>query len=242
MHARTTVTTTVLTLALGAAMAEAQQVTLTPQIALGTLDQTAADPAFEARTLDQLQGLKGSTNETAYLLRKDRGPHQGRYAVFVTMPAGSGRSGLTYTRTFPSVTQYQLVGAEQLGTLPTVDVVAVHYIKVRPERAAAFEQFITQKLNPAVGNLRPDLRFLYYRGVGPAANQYITVVAITKASRDKYWPGGSDSDDLRAAFTPAVRELANELQTYFVDGTWGVNMVAQVYEAREWADWFVVTR
>jgi hypothetical protein len=161
--------------------------------------------------------------------------------------------GIQYARAFPTVTQYQLVGADGLGTLPTVDVVAVHYLSVRPERRAAFEQFITQKLNPAVGNLRPDLRFLYYKagvtaqpGAGGTVNvrapSYITVVAITKASRDKYWPGGSDSEDLKTAFTPEIRALAtDELQPYLVDGSFGVNMAAQIYEAREWADWFVVT-
>jgi hypothetical protein len=127
--------------------------------------------------------------------------------------------------------------------LPTVDVLAVHYIEVKPGQEAAFEKLVTEKLNPAVGNLRPDLRFLYYKGMsGPAAGSYITVVAITKASRDKYWPGGSDSDDLKTAFTPQIRALAtDELQPSLVENSFGVNMAAQIYEAREWADWFVVT-
>jgi hypothetical protein len=243
MHHRIAVTTAVLALALTASAAQAQNMTLTPQIGLGTLEQAAADPAFETRTATQLQGVKsaatGFTGEM-FLLRKDRGPHTGRYAVFVTAPAGSGRHIMGVQRAFPSVVQYTLVGADQLGALPSVDVLGVHYIKVKPGQQAAFDQFITQKLNPAVGNLRPDLRFLYYKAEsGPQAGSYITIVAITKASRDKYWPGGSDSDDLRAAFTPAVRALATELEPFFVEGTWGVNMVAQVYEAREWSDWFV---
>jgi hypothetical protein len=243
MHLRIAVTTAVLALALVGSAAEAQQMTLTPQIGLGTLAQADADPAFETRTLGQLQELKSNLGEQPYLLRKDRGPHAGRYAVFVTMPPGSGRTGIAYARAFPTVTQYQLLGADGLGPLPAVDVLGVHYIKVRPDRQAEFDRFAAEKLNPAVGNLRPDLRFLYYKGVaGPQAGGYITIIAITKASRDKYWPGGADSNDLKAAFTPEVQAVATELQPYLVEGTWGVNMAAQVYEAREWADWFVVER
>jgi hypothetical protein len=225
---------------LGATAAQAQQMALTPQIGLGTLEQATPDQAFETRTLAQLRDVKaaaqGFTGEML-LLRKDRGPHAGRYAVFVTAPAGSGRHISGAAQRFPSVKSYQLVGADKIGPLPTVDVLGVHYIKVQPGRQAAFDQFITDKLNPAVANLRPDLRFLYYKSPDGG---YITIIAITKASRDKYWPNGADSDDLKTAFTPAVRALANELQTYLVEGSWGVNMTAQVYEAKEWADWIVV--
>ena len=213
---------------------------LTPQIGLGTLEQAAPDPAFETATLARLGAVKsaaaGFTGEML-LLRKDRGPHAGRYAVFVTAPAGSGRHIFGVAQAFPAVQSYQLIGADKLGALPAVDVLGVHYIKVRPEKAAAFDTFVADKLNPAVGNLRPDLRFLYYKS---AAGGYVTIVAITRASRDKYWPNGSDSDDLKTAFTPAVKTLANDLETYLVDGTWGTGMTAQGYEAKEWADWIVV--
>ena len=62
----------------------------------------------------------------------------------------------------------------------------------------------------------------------------------TPTSRDKYWPNGSDSDELKAAFTPQVKTLANELQTYLVDGSFGTGMTAAVFESKEWADWVVV--
>lgn len=226
-------------------VAQAQQmtITLTPQIGLGTLAQAppATDPTFEATTLKQIGPLKPTSQAVGdvMLLRKDRGPHPGRYAIFVTAGPGEGRYVSSVSRTFPTVRSYQLIGADTIGPLPTVDVLAVHYIQVRPERAAAFDQFVTGKLNPAVANLRPDLRFLYYKSQDGG---YITVVGITKASRDKYWPGGSDSDDLKAAFTPAVRNLASELQTFLIDGSWGTGMTAQVYEAKDWADWIVVGR
>lgn len=224
--------------ALYCSSAQAQQITLTPQIGLGTLDQANPDPAFETSTAGRIDGAKSEAGSSvqAFLLRKDRGPHAGRYAVLVTAPAGAGRNIMPFARAFPSVRQYQLVGAQGLGTLPTVDVLGVHYFKVRPDRADAFDKFVAEKLNPAVGNLRPDLRFLYYK----SPEGYISIIAITKASRDKYWPSGADSDDLKAAFTPAIKVLATELQPYLVDGSFGTGMAAAVYESKEWADWFVV--
>jgi hypothetical protein len=242
MYARIAVSVAALTLSLAATTAQAQTMQLTPNIALATLDQQAADPAFEAKTLAEIQAVAATpraAGATAYLLRKDRGPHVGRYAVFVTMPQGAGGAGLAYTVPFPKLTAYQLIGANQLGPLPAVDVLGVHYIKVKPGQGPAFEKFVTDKMNAAVGNLRPDLRFLNYKGTD---GSYFTIIAITKASRDKYWPNGADSDVLKEAFTPAIRALAEELKPFLVDGSWGVNMVAQVYEAKEWADWFVVTR
>jgi hypothetical protein len=106
---------------------------------------------------------------------------------------------------------------------------------VQPGKGAAFEKFVTEKLNPAVGNLRPDLRLLYYKG--PAG--YVTVFGLTRASRDKYWPNGSDSDDLKAAFTPQIKALAKELETYLVPDSYGVGMTAEGFEAKDWADWAI---
>jgi hypothetical protein len=230
-------------LAMSAAVAHAQEVPLTPTVALGPLDQAATDAAFETRTLSRLGETKrtadagGSSGDTPYLLRKDRGPHPGQYAVLVTMPTAGARTGAAFVKALPGLRQYSLVGPASAGPLPTVDVVAVHYIKVKPGGTAAFDKFIADKLNPAVANLRPDLRFLYYRGDD---GTYITIVGLTRASRDKYWPKGADSDDLKAAFTPSVRALAGELETYLVADTWGTGMTAQGYEAKDWADWTIV--
>jgi hypothetical protein len=119
------------------------------------------------------------------------------------------------------------------------DILGIHYIKVRPDRREAFERFVAEKLHPAVANLRPDLRLLYYKAVsGLDAGSYITVFALTTESRDRYWPKGSDSDDVRAAFKP-VRGLTDELRMYLVEGSYatGDNMAAAVYESREWTDY-----
>ena len=121
-------------------------------------------------------------------------------------------------------------------------MLGIHYIKVRPDRREAFERFVAEKIHPAVGNLRPDLRLLYYKAVrGPDAGNYITVFALTRVSRDKYWPGGSDSDDLRAAFKP-VQGLTTELITYLVEGSalTDPKFAAAVYESREWSDFVLM--
>jgi hypothetical protein len=93
--------------------------------------------------------------------------------------------------------------------------------------------------------LRPDLRVLYYRAAkGADAGSYLALFALTKASRDKYWPGGSDSDDLRAAFSPAVKALTAELATYLVEGTYATDpkLAAAIYESREWTDFVLVSK
>ena len=93
-----------------------------------------------------------------------------------------------------------------------------------------------------MANLRPDLRLLYYKAVsGPEAGNYIALFALTRESRDKYWPGGSDSDELRKAFEP-VQPLTIELITYMVEGSalTDAKFAAAVFESRTWADFVLV--
>ena len=164
----------------------------------------------------------------------DRGSRKGQYATVTT---GDGKGNVP-----AGATEYRLLSPEKVGALPDVDVLGIHYIKVRPERREAFEQFVRDSIHPAVGNLRPDLRLLYYKATrGPEAGSYITIFALTRESRDKYWPGGSDSDDLRAAFKP-VQPLTKELNTYLVEGS-ALNdpkFAASVYESRDWSDFVLV--
>jgi hypothetical protein len=167
----------------------------------------------------------------------DRGGRKGQYLLVATPAAkagaapGGGRAS-----------EYRLLSPETAGTLPDIDVLGIHYIKVRPERADAFEQFVGRTLHPAVANLRPDLRLLYYKAVaGPDAGNYIALFALTRESRDKYWPGGSDSDDLREAFKP-VQPLTTELSTYLVEGSalTDPKFAAAVFESRTWTDFVLV--
>ena len=144
----------------------------------------------------------------------------------------------------PATSEYQLAGPSAAGAPPDVDVLGIHYLKVRPDRRDAFEKFVAGTLHPAVGSLRPDLRLLYYKAVrGPDAGSYITIFALTRESRDKYWPGGADSDVLRTAFAP-VKTHTKELLTYLVDGSalTDEKFAAAVYESRDWSDFVLVAQ
>jgi hypothetical protein len=197
------------------------------------------------------------------LLRADRGNRKGQYLLVWTTdtlarrkgyasasggspftPGLTGKVGEAGNSFAPFVSgdgrysEYHLLSPEKVGALPVVEILGIHYIKVRPDRREAFERFVAGTLHPAVGNLRPDLRLLYYKSVrGDDAGEYITVMALTIESRDKYWPKGSDSDAVRAAFGP-VRPLTTELSSYLVEGTFltGEKFAAPVFEAKEWTD------
>jgi len=202
--------------------------------------------ALENRVLNEVVPAASKTEPgwRFHVTRKDRGPHAGQYVLAWTADSktAGGRSvapkGLPAGSAFQT---YQLVGPDKVGPLPEVDVLAVHFHKVQPARRAEFDQFITNKLHSAVGNLRPDLRLLYYKPVGGNdPGGYITVFALTKASRDKYWPNGSDSEDLKTAIK-AAQALTEELKTYLVEGSYATgNLAAAVYESKDWGDWVVV--
>ena len=208
---------------------------------------------------------KATPGMEARLVKKDRGPRTGQYMIVwtsdtlarhkqyasasgdfpfstaVVAKAGDFRPAIApYVNGPGRYVEYQLVAPESVASpLPEVDVLGLHYARVRPDRRAAFDEFVAAKLHPAVANLRPDLRLLYYRPVrGEEPGAYLTVFALTMASRDKYWPKGADSDVLRATFTPAVKALAEELRTYLVEGAYATgNLAAAIYESKEWADW-----
>ena len=76
--------------------------------------------------------------------------------------------------------------------------------------------------------------------MAPLVRSDLTIFALTIASRDKYWPNGSDSDDLKAAFKP-VHPLTEELKNFLAEGSYATgNLAAAVFESREWADWVQV--
>lgn len=169
------------------------------------------------------------------LFQCDRGNRKGQSMTVWAGPAPGAPA---------QATEYRLLSPGTAGALPDVDVLGIHYIKVVPERREAFERFVGETLHPAVANLRPDLRLLYYRAErGPDAGSYIALFALTRQSRDKYWPGGADSDDLRAAFKP-VQVHTKELATYLVEGSalTDPKFAAAVFESRDWADFVLVPR
>jgi len=179
--------------------------------------------------------LQAQAKQGLVLARKDRGNRPGRHLLVSTSPVGDGVGAGRRV-------EYQLVAPKTVGELPEVELLGLHYTKVRPERREAFDRFVAKKLHPAVGKLRPDLRLLYYKPIrGEEPGHYLTVFALTKASRDKYWPKGQDSDALRAAFDKSVTALADELRTYLVDGSYATgDLAAAAFESKEWADWVIV--
>jgi hypothetical protein len=212
-----------------------------------------ADPvAFENRVGNEIVASRKTSGPASelHLLRADRGSRKGQYVLVSAMslqqrgkePASSPLKMTSFTGGDGQRAEYHLLSPEAVGSLPDVEILGVHYTKVRPERREAFERFVGEKVHPAVGNLRPDLRILYYRAAsGGSGSNYIAVIALTRASRDKYWPGGSDSDDLRAAFRP-VQGLTTDLRTYLVEGSYLADpkFAAAVYESREWTDFVLV--
>ena len=204
--------------------------------------------AFEAHIVSTVlpAAKKAAPGADITLVRKDRGNHRGQYLLVCTADPSACRKsrpdlGPLVAGAARDI-EYRLVAPEKAGALPIVDVLGIHYIKVRPDRLEAFDRFVAEKLHPTVGNLRPDLRLLYYKPVrGDEAGNYITVFALTKASRDKYWPKGSDSADVKAAFGPSVTALTSELSSYLVEGSYATgNLAAAVFESKEWADWVVI--
>ena len=102
-----------------------------------------------------------------------------------------------------SATEYRLLSPEKVGPLPEIDVLGIHFLKVLPDRRDAFERFVRDTLHPAVRQPAPQSPAAVLQGRARADTPgYILLFALTKQSRDKYWPGGSDSDVLRAAFGP----------------------------------------
>ena len=183
---------------------------------------------------DAKAGAGGNT----HLFQADRGSRKGQY-----LRVWTGGSKEARPPADAKSSEYHLVSPSTAGALPDIDVLGNHYIKVRPDRREAFEKFVAGTLHPAVGNLRPDLRLLYYKAVsGPEAGNYLTIMALTRESRDKYWPGGSDSDELRSTFKP-VQAHTKELLTYLVEGSalTDPKFAAAVYESRDWSDFVLVS-
>lgn len=197
----------------------------------------------EALVLETLPGDPDRPlSKGEHLFTADRGSRKGQYAIVRT--DGAGAVPRSNVKAVAGYTEWHLLGADKVGALPDVDVLGIHYTKVRPDRREPFERFVAEKIHPAVGNLRPDIRVLYYRlADGTDSSNYIALFALTRESRDKYWPKGADSAELRGAFSPAIRALAKELSTYLVEGSYASDpkLAAAVFESREWTDFVLVS-
>ena len=195
-----------------------------------------------------------------HLLRADRGDRDGEYLTLWIAGTRTNRDAtLPDDDTAPfskevlekvgdtstylnagSYTDYELIGAGQLGELPSFDILGIHSYKVKPGRGAAFEQFVRDTLHPALASSIPGMPLLYFKAVrGEHTGSYVLVFAIaTVADRERYWPTGQpEMDAVRAAFKP-MAAIASELRSYLVDGSYltAEGAAAPVFESLEWTD------
>ncbi len=206
---------------------------------------------------------KSIPESSVYLFKADRGDRKGESLLACSLPKEKNRktlsknvftdkifsSGNNSLRDFLSkpeaFTEYRLIGADKLKIRPSISLLGIHYIKVKPERSAEFEKFVVDKLHPTVGNVLPDMQLLYYKAVaGDNTGSYITVFALESTeARHKYWPEGApETEVLKAAFRP-YNDVAKSLEPYLVEESYlspESGGGAAIYESREWTD-FVIT-
>jgi hypothetical protein len=176
-------------------------------------------------------------------------PGENRRAPFsraVVEKLGSlSRPHTEYLNESGTYTDYELIGADRIRELPSVEILGVHYIKVRHDRQEQFESFVRDKLHPALIGTIPGMSLLYYKGVrGREAGSYITIFAIESVlRREQFWPtDASEAEAVREAFRP-LKSLARELSAYLVEGSYldSSTAAAAYFESREWTDFVRVT-
>jgi hypothetical protein len=140
-----------------------------------------------------------------------------------------------------SYTEYHLVGPQTVPAMPVAGILGFHYIKVKPNRAKEFEQFVTDKLNPTLSQLFPDMQMLYYKAAaGENMGTYVTIWTIKSvAVRDKYWPAGKPETEALKAGYAKHGLLAAELETYLVGGSFleKGKGAAAIFESKDWTDY-----
>ncbi len=142
-------------------------------------------------------------------------------------------------------TEYQLMGGDRISPLPTINILGIHYMKVKPEMKKDYEKFVVQQLHPTVGNLVHDMNLLYYKAVdGKYKNTYITIYAIESVeARERFWPtGGQEQNIVKELFGP-YKDLAEELATYLVEDSFlkpESGGGAAIFESLEWTDFVVI--
>jgi len=210
----------------------------------------------------------GAPGTNLYLLQADRGAENGEFLLACMANTQKDRqnaltSGSPFTdKTFSSVvslssqpsdflsdpkkfTEYNLIGATELGPLPEIDILGIHYIQVRKDKSEAFEIFVKEQLHPQLSQLLPDMGLFYYKAVaGEYKGSYITIFAISSVkAREKYWPtGASETAAVKEAFRP-LNELARELETYLVEGSYLLpesGGAAAYFESLKWTDFVSV--
>ena len=204
-----------------------------------------------------------------YLCKADRGDRNGEYlSVWMVDTAERRRASVpaegdapfsddvlqkveavsnrvaAYVEREGAYTEYQLIEADQLGELPNIDLLGIHYYQVKSGREHAFEQFVIDTLHPALADHIEGMPLFYFKAVrGAQTGSYILLFAIeTLADRERYWPTGEpETDAVREAFRP-MKDIANELRDYLVDGSYltAEGAAAAIFESLEWTDFAYV--
>ena len=239
-------------------------------ISTSSLKEEGKPDAYPSYMLEELIPAwnKASSGAAMYLLQADRGDRNGelltvcvagRKADRKQLPSGSpftdkavasvtgklSAQPSAFLHKPEAYTEYQLIGAEQFSTLPAVDLLGIHYIKVKPERAKDFEKLVVEQLHPTVGHLVHDMNLLYYKAVGGEnKGSYITIYAIASvAARERFWPtGGQEQDIVKQLFAPH-KDLALELSSYLVEDSYlgpESGGGAAYFESLEWTDFVVI--
>jgi hypothetical protein len=210
----------------------------------------------------------GSQVSAMYLTQADRGDRNGEYLIVCVVDKQQNRKKLpkgspfgdkaiaavageltqqlsTFLENPDAYTEYQLIGADQYGALPSIDLLGIHDIQVKPELADDFEKFVKEKLHPTVGHLVHDMNLLYYEAVdGQNKGSFITLFAIESvAARERFWPtGGTEQDIVKQLFGP-YKNLARELGTFLVEDSYlkpESGGAAAYFESLEWTDFVVI--
>ncbi|TDI68131.1 MAG: hypothetical protein E2O88_07000 [Bacteroidetes bacterium] len=251
---------------------KAQGILLGEAILVSTspLIKDADSDAFKSFMLEELAPAwnKSSSGTTVYLLKADRGGRKGELLTVCIaanledrkkLPPGSPFNDKAVVSVAGELserpsdflskpdgyTEYHLIGADQFASLPAINLLGIHYIKVKPDRAGDFEKLVVQKLHPAVGHLVNDMNLLYYKAVaGDDKGSYITIYAIESVSaRERFWPtGGKEQDIVKQLFGPH-KELALELSSYLVEDSYlgpETGAGAAYFESMEWTDYVVL--
>ncbi|GEM_PF-1623985 len=227
--------------------------------------------AFEAQVLSQTMpawAALGSDVES-HFFRADRGKSMGSYWLVWSFPTTEARArslppdGSGFSRasqqlageaarlpeSFVSAaggyTDYELIGADKIAALPEVELLGVHYIQIRPDKADAFDAFVRDTVHPALVGKIPGMDLLYYKGVrGEMVGSYLLIFAIeTHEDRARYWPtGSSETQTLKDAFAP-LKPIAEALKDYQVPGTYleaDGGAAAAIFESIEWTDFAIL--
>jgi len=211
---------------------------------------------------------KATPGPNIYLLQADRGDRSGEFLTICMAKTQKDRKKLpgkspftdkavmsvagelnerpsTFLEKPDAYTEYQLIGGDQLSTLPSVDLLGIHYLQVKPDMEKDFEKLVVGKLNPTVGQLVHDMNLYYYKAVaGENKGSFITIFAIESVeARERFWPtGGQEQEIVKQLFEP-YKELALELSSYLVENSYlgpESGGGAAYFESLEWTDFVVV--